>query len=321
MKNGYVYVLANSSMPGLVKVGMTNIPPDDLAQELSGATGVPTPFIVVYEQFVADCGAAESFVHTILKRKGFRISENRGFFSAPVKEVINAILSLPSEIIATGEIEEEDELIPPSAVDELSALTLIEHSAPHDYLPWWSIWLQAENANFGLGDEIEDHKEALRLYRDCAKLGCNLAYARLADLHSGLSQTIAESSSKEMDYLKEGARKGNYACYLTMAYNFNFNYQVENSLKCLKLFFRDRANQRNELVEQEMHIDIILMSTLSGPVNLTSLIGDEGLLQILEMRDELILVAQEKLERYRAQDGLEMQIYRLEKVHDWLQAL
>jgi hypothetical protein len=44
-------------------------------QELSSATGVPTPFIVAYEQQFSDCDAAEAHVHAALERKGLRISK------------------------------------------------------------------------------------------------------------------------------------------------------------------------------------------------------------------------------------------------------
>lgn len=321
MKNGYIYVLANSSMPGLVKVGMTSRPPDDRAQELSGATGVPTQFIVVYEQYVADCSAAESFVHTTLERKGFRVSENREFFSAPVKEVVNAILSIPTDIVTTGRVEEEDDLISPSVVDELSALALIENSDSYDYPPWWSIWQQAEAAYYGLEDEIEDHREALRLYRDSAKLGCHLAYERLAQLHSGTSQVVGENVSKAIDYLKEGARRGNYACYLNMASIFNYNEQTENSKKCLKFFFRDRENKKDELVEREMFIDQSFIEAISGPINIVSSISEQELVQVIEMRDDLLLVVQKKLDRYRTQDWAQPLLPKLEEIHEWLYTL
>ena len=39
----WVYVLRNSSMPGLYKVGYTKLTPDERAKQLSNATGVPVP--------------------------------------------------------------------------------------------------------------------------------------------------------------------------------------------------------------------------------------------------------------------------------------
>lgn len=46
-KIGFVYVLFNDSMPGMVKVGLTTRLPEDRSHELSN-TSVPTPFKVVF---------------------------------------------------------------------------------------------------------------------------------------------------------------------------------------------------------------------------------------------------------------------------------
>jgi hypothetical protein len=88
---GYVYALLNSAMPGLVKIGKTEREPDDRAKELSGATGIPTPFVVAYEECFEDCSAAEDYVHALLEQTGFRVAQNREFFCAPVKAAIQAI--------------------------------------------------------------------------------------------------------------------------------------------------------------------------------------------------------------------------------------
>lgn len=62
MSKGYVYILTNPSMPGLVKIGMTTRTPDARALELD-QTGVPTPF-EVYNYFITpDCGYLESRAH------------------------------------------------------------------------------------------------------------------------------------------------------------------------------------------------------------------------------------------------------------------
>ncbi len=95
MAAGYIYVLANSSMPGLLKVGKTTRLPSERVAELSGATGVPVPFIVAFEQFFSDCGLAEDYVHLELERRGFREASNREFFRASANEVIRIILQAP----------------------------------------------------------------------------------------------------------------------------------------------------------------------------------------------------------------------------------
>ena len=43
---GYVYILSNSGMPGLLKIGRTTRSVGDRVAELNSATGVPAPFAV-----------------------------------------------------------------------------------------------------------------------------------------------------------------------------------------------------------------------------------------------------------------------------------
>jgi hypothetical protein len=67
-------------------------------KELSSATGVPQKFILVYHEYFKDCTAAENCIHTMLDEKGYRISNNREFFQAPVNEVVKLISQMPKEI-------------------------------------------------------------------------------------------------------------------------------------------------------------------------------------------------------------------------------
>lgn len=89
---GYIYLLVNPSMPGMVKVGRTSQPPSKRAAELTGATGVPTPFEVVFELLVADQFAAEAYVHRVLDERGRRVSGNREFFAVQPDEAIEVML-------------------------------------------------------------------------------------------------------------------------------------------------------------------------------------------------------------------------------------
>ncbi len=97
MAAGYLYVLVNSSMPGLVKVGKTTRDPTDRANELSNATGVPTPFVLAFDSYFADCDAAERYVHVELEKRGLRQAANREFFRASTSEIIKILLKTPGE--------------------------------------------------------------------------------------------------------------------------------------------------------------------------------------------------------------------------------
>ena len=85
----YIYVLVNSSMPGLCKIGKTTRDPESRATELSSDTGVPTPFVVAWEEEVSDCSAAEREIHRRLA--GSRESDNREFFRVDSRMAIEVV--------------------------------------------------------------------------------------------------------------------------------------------------------------------------------------------------------------------------------------
>lgn len=246
---GYIYVLANSSMPDLVKVGKTARSPSQRALELSGVTGVPTPFIVVYEQLFEDCSVAEDFLHTVLKQRGYRETDNREFFRAPVSEIIHIISKMPGQIRDSSDLNTEsfnDGLISNHARDELDDLAIEE--LPESY-PWSGVWTTAENYHYGIDDYIQDYSEAMKLYSEAAKLGCLMAYHRIGQMFL-YGQGVPKSCEKALEYLKEGARKGNYYCYYAMGKLFLFSNQQENYRKCMRLFFRNRNEQVNTVIER-----------------------------------------------------------------------
>ena len=71
-----VNILSNPGMPGLLKIGMTRfVLTTRRVQELSSATGVPTPFQLVYYREFHDCVAAELEIHSIFATKGLRYND------------------------------------------------------------------------------------------------------------------------------------------------------------------------------------------------------------------------------------------------------
>lgn len=90
MSNGYVYVLSNPSMPGLLKIGRSINGGKKRASEIY-QTGVPTPFYLEFEILVDDPAYIESAVHEKLSDR--RVNGSREFFKADVTEAIEAILS------------------------------------------------------------------------------------------------------------------------------------------------------------------------------------------------------------------------------------
>lgn len=90
---GYIYVLQNDSMPKLLKIGRTSRSPQERVVELSSATGVPTPFSLAFQAYVEDCAYAESYVHGVLERAGYRVASKREFFNVDLNTAIAVIIN------------------------------------------------------------------------------------------------------------------------------------------------------------------------------------------------------------------------------------
>ena len=79
-------------MPHLVKIGMTVRDVDTRAREISGATGVPTPWIPVYSFKCYNSYKLEQEIHEYLS--GLRESSNREMFNMSIEDAIEVVKSL-----------------------------------------------------------------------------------------------------------------------------------------------------------------------------------------------------------------------------------
>ena len=91
---GFIYILTNPSLVGIVKIGKTTRSPANRVAELSSATGVPTPFQLVYYAEFADCDAAERALHGLFTDRNARVADNREFFRIAPHEAITAVVTL-----------------------------------------------------------------------------------------------------------------------------------------------------------------------------------------------------------------------------------
>lgn len=110
---GIVYVLKNSAMPGLVKIGMTTRGDIDARMKELYSTGVPVPFECAYacEVKVSDCAKIEKALHKAFEPN--RINANREFFNIKPEQA-TAILELFDRKDITEEVvaEIENDLTP-----------------------------------------------------------------------------------------------------------------------------------------------------------------------------------------------------------------
>lgn len=91
MSQGFIYVLTNETMPGIVKIGKTKRMPSDRSAELY-TTGVAMPFRLVFAILVDDVDTFERDIHEELE--GRRVNPSREFFRTEGGEAILAILRL-----------------------------------------------------------------------------------------------------------------------------------------------------------------------------------------------------------------------------------
>lgn len=85
----YVYVLINNSIPGMVKIGMTVRDVETRANEISGATGVPTPWIPVHSFKCFNSYQLEQELHAHLD--SVRVAANREMFNMNSKDAIDIV--------------------------------------------------------------------------------------------------------------------------------------------------------------------------------------------------------------------------------------
>lgn len=107
----FVYVLSNSAMPGMCKIGRTDRDPETRASELSRATGVPVPFVVAWWEEVSDSCLAEQEIHRRLDEH--RSSKSREFFQLELKAAILVVQEICADFQPQPKSENEPNEIPP----------------------------------------------------------------------------------------------------------------------------------------------------------------------------------------------------------------
>ncbi len=117
MSVGYVYVLYNPAMVGMVKIGRTKDSSEARAAKLSQGSGVPTAFLVVHDERVLDCEEVERRLHA--RFAGVRVVPRREFFRVSVKNAVRALQEVAVEF--TDKSANKDYL-PSQAIEVLPEL-------------------------------------------------------------------------------------------------------------------------------------------------------------------------------------------------------
>jgi hypothetical protein len=91
MKKGFVYILRNAAMPGLLKIGYSVKVPTERVDELF-TTGVPEPFKLAYYCLVDNAESLEGLIHRNLS--AYRHSGNREFFRIELETAVQSISNM-----------------------------------------------------------------------------------------------------------------------------------------------------------------------------------------------------------------------------------
>ena len=190
---GYLYALVNPSFPGFVKVGKTTRDPKARCQELSSATGVPTPFVLVHQCWTLDCGRAEGVAHAKLGAQGKRINGDREFFEADLGEVKRVLNAACSWADANSGDSPED----------LNRKAILEDR--------WRVFFELYE------DELPDYERAIEVGEEIAAFGDSGVLFYLGDIHE---RTVGKNGQKLANAercLRDAIKASHNYCYYPLA--------------------------------------------------------------------------------------------------------
>jgi hypothetical protein len=112
MIDGYIYCFSNSSMPGILKVGMTERTPEVRLSEANASDTwrPPTPYKIEFAKKVSNPSLKEKTLHTLLEQYTDRIHPRREFFRVSQEEVRKFFDLMDGEMwVETCEEQEQEQ--------------------------------------------------------------------------------------------------------------------------------------------------------------------------------------------------------------------
>lgn len=229
MTKGYIYVLINPAMPGLSKVGKTTRLPTERLLELSAPSGVPSPFILAYQQPVADCHTAEIWVHRELERGGYRLTERREFFQAPLHVIVQVVSQAADLASPVNDDEPVLSIQSPGAAKVSSEL----YELGMQYIE-------------GTDSVLRDCGKGLKIVEQSAEMGHTWACSQIGSIYSYGLHGARKDSSKALGFFKKSVANGAWHDLASMAGIFLEAGQKSAAIKHWKLFFEAAYNERGD---------------------------------------------------------------------------
>jgi hypothetical protein len=230
----YIYILLNPAHKSLLKIGRTSRNPEDRAQELSLATGVPQPFLVAYESLVSDSVLAEQQIHEELSRQGYRTNPSREFFEVPLKVAVSVVDRVCKSL---------------SALDDV-----LDCEADSADDGGWGFLTLGRDHMTGTDTILRDFDKGRQCIENAVALGNGPAFSELADIYLwGLG--VRRNSSEAFRLLQQGGERGHVECYYRLWEIYSgtaFNMYTEETERS-----SNEANPSNADVAFRWYLDAI----------------------------------------------------------------
>lgn len=98
IKSGYVYILSNPLIEGVIEIRRTIRDPETEIEELYPSHGLSSPVLLVYKEYFLNCIQAEAIIHGFLEERNYQVTPNKTFFSFPISEAITLLKSIKSHL-------------------------------------------------------------------------------------------------------------------------------------------------------------------------------------------------------------------------------
>lgn len=210
-------------MPGLVKIGKTSRDPTDRVKELSSATGVPSPFLLIYFQPMSDCDAAERWAHAELEQRGYRPNVSREFFQMPAHEAVEVIQL--AEAATASLINLSD---PPSTNSDTESQVDVQANDLYDIA-----------LHFCVGDDstLPNPRKAITLLEQASALGHAQAASLAGNIYWCGRRPVRADLEKALTYMQLAVARGLWVEIASIAQLFNDVGRRESAEKHWILFF------------------------------------------------------------------------------------
>lgn len=147
---------------------------------------------------------------------------------------------------------------------------------------WDDSFETAEAYYYGLGDEIQDYKEAIIYYKKAEKAGSPEACLQLG-LMCKKGEGCGQDYEQALDYFKGGVKRGEDRCYAEMGDLFAILDNAANSIKCWTKYFNSPSFD-NGLGSRANYALSYITNQFVYKIELTNEIS----IKIISIKDEIV---------------------------------